>query len=345
MAVGIGNSPIAAPLQRVSLWRRVYGFGSIYAKTLRDSRFAFLVLAGLLGGLMLVAEAGVGSVYASSEARRDLVRLASELAGTSPAIVGLVGNPVNVGTVGGYVLWKYGPVFIYAASIWSILALSGTLAAEARRGSLDFVAATPLGRRRLAIEKVAAHFTALAGAMTVLGFAAWLAGRLFATLPGDEIPVQAAVGYSLWLGLIALASGSVAFALAPFLGRGAAAWIAGVVLFGGVLLNGYQAVVPGLAGVAHLTWFSWTANHLPLAGLYDWGSLVPVAVVAVALLAVGVEAFTRRDLGATTALRTPTLPGALLGLGGPVLRSFADRLPAGLGWGLGLGLFGFVMAA
>src|SRR5215472_6500476 len=209
MAVGIGNSPIAAPLQRVSLWRRVYGFGSIYAKTLRDSRFAFLVLAGLLGGLMLVAEAGVGSVYASSEARRDLVRLASELAGTSPAIVGLVGNPVNVGTVGGYVLWKYGPVFIYAASIWSILALSGTLAAEARRGSLDFVAAAPLGRRRLALEKLAAHLTVMAAATAALAFAAWLGGVAFGRLPGDAIPPQAAIGYALWVGLVALASGAV----------------------------------------------------------------------------------------------------------------------------------------
>lgn len=345
MAVEVGRPPLSRPRREVSLRQRVYGFGSVYAKTLRDSRLSFIIVAGLLGGLMLLVSAGIGTVYATVAARHDLAQLGTDLARSSPALRGIVGNPVNLGTIGGYVLWKYGPVFVYIACLWSIFALSGTLAAEARRGSLDFIAATPLGRRRLAIEKVAAHVTAMAGAMAVLGFAAWLAGRLFATLPGDEIPVQAAVGYSLWLGLVALASGAVAFALAPFLGRGAAAWIAGVVLFGGVLLNGYQAVVPGLAGVAHLTWFSWTANHLPLAGLYDWGSLVPVAVVAVALLAVGVEAFARRDLGATTALRAPTLPGALLGLRGPVARSFGDRLPAGLGWGLGLGLFGFVMAA
>jgi ABC-2 type transport system permease protein len=345
MAVEVSRPPLAAPHEGVSLWSRVYGFGTVYAKTLRDSRLTFIVIAGLLGGIMLVAGAGVGSVYATPESRRDLARLATELVGTSPMLQGLVGNPVNVGTVGGYVMWKYGPVFVYAACLWSILALSGTLAVEARRGSLDLIAATPLGRRRLAIEKLAAHVTAIAGAMAVLAFASWLAGTAFASLPGDAISTQAAIGFALWVGLLALASGAVAFALAPFLGRAAAAGIAGFVLFAGYLLNGYQAAVPALAGVAHLTWFSWTAKHVPLAGLYDWGSLVPVAVVSVALLAVGVEAFARRDLGASSSLRAPGVPGALLGLRGPIGRSFGDRLPAGLAWGLGLGFFGLVFAA
>ena len=345
MAAEIGRPPLAARHQRVSLWRRVYGFGSVYAKTLRDSRLAFMIVAGILGGLMLVAGAGVGSVYGTPGSRTDLARLATDLAGQSPVLRGLVGNPVNVGTVGGYVMWKYGPVFIYVACLWSILALSGTLAAEARRGSLEFVAAAPFGRRRLALEKLAAHVTVMAGAMAILALASGLAGAVFGTLPGDAIPPQAAIGFALWLGLVALASGSVAFALSPFLGRAGAAGIAGFVLFAGYLLNGYQAVAPALAGIADLTWFSWTAKHLPLAGQYDWGSLVPVALVSVVLLAVGVEAFARRDLGASSSIRAPGLPGALLGLRGPIGRAFADRLPSGLAWSLGLGVFGLVIAA
>ena len=53
------------------------------------------------------------------------------------AAQGTSGKPVNVGTAGGYVQWKYGPIFFIIASLWSILALSGTLAGEARRGSLE----------------------------------------------------------------------------------------------------------------------------------------------------------------------------------------------------------------
>ena len=33
---------------------RLYGFGSIYGKTIRDSRLAFIIAAGLLGGMALV---------------------------------------------------------------------------------------------------------------------------------------------------------------------------------------------------------------------------------------------------------------------------------------------------
>lgn len=345
MPADLARPSLAAPRQSVPVWRRLYGLGSLYAKTLRDSRLSFIIASGLLGGIMLVAGAGIGSVYKTAASRRDLATLATDLAGQSPVLRGLIGNPVNVGTMGGYVMWKYGPVFLYLAALWSILALSGTLATEARRGSLDLIAAAPFGRRRIALEKLAAHLTVLTVAMAILAFAAWLAGAAFGSLPGDAIPVSAALGYALWVGLMALVSGSVAFALSPFLGRAGGAGIAGFVLVAGYLLSGYQATVPALSGIARVTWFSWTAQHLPLAGLYDWASLLPVAAVAIVLLAIGVEAFARRDLGASAAIHAPQLPGALLGLRGPVARAAGERLPAALAWGGGVGIFALVMAS
>ncbi len=74
-------------------------------------------------------------------------------------------------------------------------------------------------------------------------------------------------------------------------------------MFGGFLLNGYQTAIPELAPFANLTWFGWTTNHLPLAGAYDWASLLLVAVVTVVLLAIGIEAFVRRDIGQTSRSR------------------------------------------
>src|SRR5437762_9390228 len=138
-----------------------------------------------------------------------------------PILAGLAGKVVNVETLGGYVQYKYGTFFPIIASIWSILALSGTLASEARRGSLEFVAAAPMTRRRIALEKLFGHVTVVAIASVVI-FLSMLVVGTFATLPGDAIPVAAAAGYAVWLGLLALAAGSVAFALAPFVGRGSA---------------------------------------------------------------------------------------------------------------------------
>ncbi len=342
MTANLGHVPGVGVQVRTSTWGRIYGFGSVYAKTLRDSRLAFLIMAGLLGGVMFAVGAAIPGIFPTAAAREEVVQLANDMGAVAS---GIAGKPVNVGTMGGYVQWKYGVVFAIIASLWSIQALSGTLATETRRGSMEFVAIAPFGKRRIALEKLAAHLTVMTAVIVILAMAAWLAGATFATLPGDEIPVGAAIGFALWIGLMGLAFGGLAFALAPFFGRAAAAGISGAALFVGWILNGYSTSIPAFGPIASFTPWAWTANHLPLAGRYDWVTLVPTALVAVVLLAVGTEAFARRDLGASSALRTPSLPSITLGLGGPTTRSLGERLPMTLGWGLGLGAVGFVMAA
>ena len=332
---------VVAPVTPIPLRSRLVGLGSIFGKAVRDSRRAFVIELLFLGGFLLVICAGIASAYPTQQARDELARLANTV---GPAAQGLTGRPVNIGTIGGYVQWKYGPVFLLFAAFWSILSLTGTLAGEARRGSLDVVAAAPFSKRRIAVEKVAAHVTLLTVAIAVMALAGWLAGAAFARLPGDEIPLKAAVGFALWVGLMSLAFGGLAFALSQFLGRAAAAWIAGFVLVAGPILNNYRTLEPAFGGVADLTPAAWTANHLPLAGQYDWVSLAPVAGVAVLLILAGIEAFARRDLGAAAAVRTPGVPPIALGLRDAGGRSFGERLPLALAWGLGLGAFGLIMA-
>ena len=334
----------AVTLAPASTWSRIYGFGSVYAKTLRDSRLSFLIVAGLLAGLLLSSGAAFGEAYATTESRAALASLVASL---PPALAGIYGTPfpINVETLGGSIAWKTGASLGLIASLWSILALSSTLASEARRGSLELVAVTPLGTRRIALEKLAAHLTVMGLVVVVVALSTWAAGAAFATLPGDAISPAAAIGFAAWVGLVALASGSVAFALAPVIGRGGAAGIAGAIMLGGYLLNGYQAAIPAFASLANLTWFGWTVDHQPLAGQFDWASLVPCALVAIILFGVGVEVFARRDLGATSRIPWPSFPEATLGLGGPTSRSVGERLPLALAWGLGIGLYALVIGA
>ena len=84
---------------------------------------------------------------------------------------------------------------------------------------------------------------------------------------------------------------------------------------------------------------------MPLAGQYDWVSLGLVAAVTIALFAAGVALFTRRDIGVMTGIPVPGLPRATLGLRGPVGRAFGDQLPQALAWGIGIGVFGLMLAA
>jgi len=336
------NSAPLAPVQTISVRSRIYGFGSVFGKTLRDSRRATILVAGSIGVILLMVMAGVAIQFDTTEARQELRDLVDAV---PPILQGLAGKPVNVETLGGYVSYKYGAFFPLVTGLWSIIALSGTLAAETRRGSMDILAAGSRNRRQIALEKLLGHVTVVAVAMTFIGIATAIAGSAFPVLPGDEVSVGAAVGYAAWLGLMALVSGSVAFALAPFLGRGAAAGIAGAFMFTSFILNGYQAAIPELAPFANLGWFGWTTDHLPLAGQFDWASVGLVAGVALILFVVGIEGFARRDLGATSAVPTPGLPASLRGIGHPAGRSASELLPTALSWGVGLGLFGLVLAS
>ncbi len=327
----------------IPLRRRLYGFGSVYGKTVRDSRLSFIIAAGLFGGLALVLGAAIGTVFPTPETRKEL----GTLVGSMPAaMVNLFGNVTlmgaKMGTLGGYVTWKYGSLFTLGTALWSILALSGTLAGEAAKGSLDFVAVSPFGKRRIALEKLAAHLTMLWLAMAFVAITIVVSSNAFGdpTL-GDVIPLGGAVGFVLWVGFIALVFGGLAFALAPLLGRSGAAGVAGLAM---VLLwaaSGLDLGGPLLA----ISPFHWTADHIPLVGIYDWPGLALTGTVALILLALGVETFTRRDLGVTAGLSMPATPAALLGVRGPVSRAFGDELPRALAWGTGLFLFGALLAS
>jgi ABC-2 type transport system permease protein len=343
MAVGTGAPQLVTPRPRIPALSRLYGLGSIYAKTLRDSRLAFLIMTGLLTGFMLAIGSAWGSAYGTAEARREIAALVSSM----PAVIaGIAGPVVKPDTMGGFLTYKYGPFFAFIASMWSILALSSTLAGEARRGSLDFVAAAPFGKRRIALEKLAAHVTAMTVSMAFLAVITVISSYAFGDAAlGDEIPPLNAIGFAVWVGLLGLAAGSVAFAIAPIVGRASAAGVAFVVLMGSYFVGGYAPYFPFLDGIANLSWFHWTYDHVPLAGQFDWASIGLVLVVTVVLFAVGVEAFSRRDLGVMTGIPVPGLPRATLGVRGPIARAFGDQLPLALGWGVGIGLFGFLLAA
>ena len=325
-----------------STWSRIYGLGSIFAKTVRDSRRTTIIAGVLLAVLFLGVSRAITAEFDTPQSREELQNLINAV---PPILQGMAGKVVNVDTLGGYLQYKYGVFFPLVLSLWSILALSSTLAGEAQRGSLEFVLATGKSRRRVAIEKLSGHLFALALVVLIVFGAIAIAGNAFAILPGDQITVLSAFAYSVWLGLLALAAGSIAFALGPFVGRGAAAGIAGAITFAGFILNGYQTAVPELAPFANLTWWGWTSNHIALAGQYDWPPVILVAVVTLALLAIGIEAFARRDIGVTTALPTPSMPRPLLGLGGPVGRSISINLSTSLAWGLGVGFFGLVLGS
>ena len=314
------------------------GLRSIYAKTVRDSRRAAIAVGGVAGLFMLGTGAPYGAApeFATLELRQQFI---AGITALPLALRGLLGEPIAIETLGGFLSWRVGNTLPVIMGLWSVLALSGTLAGEAAHGSLDLLASTPQGRRSIALQKVAGHVTALAAAMVLLALITWFVGLAFASLPGDEISIGAALGQAALYGLLMLAAGSVAFAMAPFVGRTRAAAFGLITLFAGYLINSYASLSPTIDALRPVSWYSWTASHRPLAGVTDWPSMGLLAVVSVVLLGIGVLAFERRDLGDARALSWLRLPGLPAGTGGPFRRQLADRSAVALAWGLGTGLY------
>ena len=323
---------------RITAFSRIYGFGSIYGKTIRDSRLAFIIAAGLLGGLALFMGAAIGQVFPNPQSRLEI----DKLIGSMPAsMVNLFGKPEKLGTLGGYMSWKYGATFALGTALWSIMALSGTLAGEAGKGSLDIVAATPLGKRRIAFEKLTAHLTLLGIVMAILAVMVVVSSNTFCDPQlGDPIAPLSGIGFALWVGFMALFFGGLAFALAPILGRAGSAGVASIVMVVLWVISGFD-----VAPIYALSPFHWTVNHVALVGEFDWPGLALVGAFGVTFLAVGVEIFARRDLGVTAGLSLPTLPGSILGTRGATSRAFGEQLPRALSWGLGLGFFGVLLGS
>lgn len=327
---------VQAPLRR-----RIYGLGSLFGKTLRDSRRATLIVGGFCALMVLISGAFISSQWPTAELRAEGVALTTAL---PPIFTGLYGgSAISPDTIGGFTNWRYGLIFFVLPGVWSLIALSGTLVSEMRRGSMDLVAASPMTRVRIALEKVGAHVTAMAIAMVVVTLALWGTGVAFGTLPGDRIPFVDAASYALLMGLSGLAAGGVAYALSPFVGRGAAAALAAVFLVGSWLINGYAESIPAFETMAPISFFSWTSGHRPIAGIHDAASMVWPALIAVGGIAVGTIAFVRRDLGEVGALRLPSVPGWLLGTSGPIRRTVGERLGAIVAWGAGIGIYALII--
>src|SRR3954469_7195387 len=325
-------------------WSRIAGLGSIYGKTVRDSWRAALVIGGVASLFMIGTGApyGFAPEFSTTALRQAFI---TGLTSLPPALRGLLGEPINLLTMGGFLSWRVGNFLPVMLGLWPVIALSGTIAGEAAKGRLDLLASTPQARQTIALEKLGGHVTAVVGSMLLLAAAIWLVGASFSKLPGDEIPASAALGQVALYGVMMLFVGGVAFATGPWVGRTRAMAFGLIALFASYLIYSYATLSPVLDALKPLSFFTWTAGHRPTAGVTDWPSLGALAAITVVLFAVGVVGFVRRDLGGVANvgwLRLPSLPA---GITGPFTRQLADRTAIALAWGLGIGLYGVLIVA
>jgi len=265
---------------------------SVFLKTVRDYRVAILGWGIGMGLVVISPMASVSALVTTPQARQQLVSLAQTFAWNA--------DPVAVDTIGGYATFKIG-IFVFLIAVWSLLAGSRMLRGEEDRGSLDVLLSLPRPRLRVAVEKLAAMWTALLVMGVLIGLLAFAGGKKF----GGDFGLVDALLFSLNLALVCAVIGGLAFLISQFTDeRGpAAGWTAGLLLVF-IVLDMVHRVVPNTEWISRLSPIYYYNLSKPLVPSYgtNAGAMVVLLVLAVALGAAAAWLFVRRDVGGTVPL-------------------------------------------
>jgi len=267
-------------------------FKSIYLKTLRDSRIGILGWGIGFGLLMFVVLVAVPSLVNTPEARAALVSLGPTFA--------WIAEPIKIDTPGGYATWKYGPLILLIA-LWPILVCSRTLRGEEEGGLLDVLLSLPRGRGRVALEKLAAIWTALLLMGLLIGVLAFAGSAKV----NAGISLGDTLLFGLNLVLISGVFGGIALLISQFTQeRRTASGATGGLLVLFIVLDMVHRVFPDASWVSYLSpvyYFNLSKPLIPSYGTNPGGMLVLLAL-GILLSGVALWLFVRRDVGATVAL-------------------------------------------
>ncbi len=293
---------------------------SVFLKTLRDYRVAILGWGIGMGLVVVSPMASVSALVTTPQAREQLVSLAATFAWNADAIA--------VDTIGGYATFKIG-IFIFLIAIWPLLAGSRMLRGEEDRGSMDVLLSLPRPRLRVALEKLAAMWTALLVIGVLIGLVAFAGGKKF----GADFGLGDGLLFGLNLALICAVFGGLALLISQFTQeRGpAAGWTAGLLLVF-IVLDMVHRVVPSIEWISRLSpiyYYNLSKPLVPGHGA-DAGAMVVQLALAALLSGAAVWLFARRDVGGTVALprwlRLPErAPSRALPVGDWSLRSVYAR--------------------
>jgi ABC-2 type transport system permease protein len=262
-------------------------FRSIYLKTFRDYRIAILGWGIGMSLIMVELIVAVGALLSTPEQRAQLAALASQFAWNADA--------VGADTPGGYAMWKLG-VFIFIVCIWPLLAGSRMFRGEEETSRLDVLLSAPRSRIRVAVEKVAAMWTALFLIGVIIALVTYLVG------------VKVNAGYSfgdtllfgLNLSLICMVFGGIAVLISQFTReRTTAAGITGALLVFFIVVDMVHRVIPNTEWISRLSpiyYYNLSKALVPSHGASVGGMLVQL-VLAVILTSAGIWLFVGRDIG------------------------------------------------
>jgi ABC-2 type transport system permease protein len=265
---------------------------NIFLKTLRDYRVAILGWGIGMGLVVISPMASVSALVTTPQAREQLVGLAASFAWNA--------DPIKVDTIGGYATFKIG-FFVFLIAIWPLLVGSRMLRGEEDRGSMDVLLSLPRPRLSVALEKLAAMWTALFVMGVLIGLLAFGGGAKF----GADFGLGGGLLYGLNLALICAVFGSLALLISQFTQeRGPAAGTTAGLLVFFIVLDMVHRVAPNTEWISRLSpiyYYNLSKPLIPSYGTNAGAILFQLALAAI-LGGAAIWLFVRRDVGGTVPL-------------------------------------------
>ena len=265
---------------------------SVFLKTLRDYRIPILGWGIGMGLVVVSPMASVATLLTTPQARAQLVSLAATFAWNA--------DVVAVDTIGGYATFKIG-VFIFLIAVWPLLAASRMLRGEEDRGALDVLLSLPRARLSVALEKLAAMWTALLAMGLLIGLLAFAGGQKF----GGGFSLGDGLLFGLNLALLCAVVGGVALLISQFTQEGgtAAGWTAGLLLVF-IVLDMVHRVIPNSEWISRFSPVYYYNQSKPLVPSYgvNAGAMLLLLALTVMLSGAAIWLFVRRDVGGTVPL-------------------------------------------
>lgn len=269
-----------------TLMGRLQGSGSargLTGKALSDQRGLTIVAGGALLAFLVL----MGPLFnALGDTVGDVV---ASMPDALLAMIGYADYSTPTGWYHGEALSIYAPLVVSIVGI----AAGAALAGEEKRRTASVLLSVPVSRGRVASAKAAA-LGVLAIVLAALAFVGIGGGNAIASLGMDVGNIAAAAAL---IGALGLFIGACAFLCGAATGSsGAAVWGGTGVAVAAWAINTFAGVNPDLEWLVKVSAFYWVLHTKPLDNGMDWVGLAVLLVAAMAVAALGLVTYRRRDL-------------------------------------------------
>ena len=257
-----------------------------FTKALAD-RALLVLVAGISMGVFNVM---MGPMFLALE---DAIE---EMLKAMPESIMAIAGGADMATASGFYTGEMYSIMVPFAVIFvAVASAARAFGGEIENQTIGLVAASPIRRTRLAVDKVAAMVVHVFVAAAIMGLGVWI-GAAIADL---DISAPNIVAITIMVSLLACAAGGLAMVISIISGRGTMAIL--VTMLVAVFAYAWSSFVPMADAIADWAWLSPWHQYIgtdPLGSGIDWPSAALLLILAVVPLAIGVRLFRQRDIPA-----------------------------------------------